>query len=112
MKKTLYLAVTVLATASLVGGVATARAMSHEKEIVKISLSPVPAVKAKAGGEAEFTLGKDANAIHYVLRGTNIEDVTMGHIHEVGDNGAPGAILVWLYPTTGEAPSLKAGKTT
>lgn len=35
----------------------------------------------------------------------------MGHIHEASEAGAPGAVIVWLYPTAGEAPSVKEGKT-
>jgi hypothetical protein len=42
--------------------------------------------------------------------GHYLENATMGHIHEMADNGTPGAILAWIYPTTGESPSLREGK--
>lgn len=112
MKKALYATLMILAMAAFVGSAAEARGMSHGKEISKVKLSPLPNVKAKESAEADFTLGNDGTTLHYVLRGKNVANVTMGHIHEVGEGGAPGAIITWLYPTTGEAPSLKEGKTT
>lgn len=113
MKRTLYATLMLLAMAAFVGGVAGAKdVMTHGKWIEKVKLSALPGTKAKDSGEADFTLAKDGTTIHYVVRARNVEDATMGHVHEVGPGGAPGAILAWLYPTTGEAPSLKAGKTT
>ncbi len=113
MKKTLYATLMLVAMAAFVGGVAGAEGvMTHGKMIEKVKLSALPGTKAKDSGEADFTLAKDGSTIHFVLRARNVKDATMGHIHEVGPGGAPGEILAWLYPTTGEAPSLKAGKTT
>ncbi|MGE5190529.1 MAG: CHRD domain-containing protein [Gemmatimonadota bacterium] len=112
MKKTLYAVLMILATAAFVAGAAEARGMSHGQQVVKVKLVPLPKVTAKEGGEADFTLAKDGETLRYVLRGRNVADVTMAHVHEVAADGTPGAIIAWLYPTTGEAPSLKAGKTT
>ncbi len=112
MRKAPGFALMILAMAAFVGAGAAEAAMGHGKEKATIKLSAVPDVKTKAGGEADFTLGKDGTTLHYVLRVKNLENVTMGHIHEASEGGAPGAVIVWLYPTTGEAPSLKEGKTT
>ncbi len=113
MKKTLYVTLMLFAMAAFVGGIAQAAGvMTHGKSIEKVKLSALPGTNAKDSGEADFTLGKDGMTIDYVLRGRNIEDATMAHIHAVGPGGTPGAIVAWLYPTSGEAPSLKAGKTT
>ncbi len=113
MTKTLYAGLMLLAMAAFVTSAAEAAGvMSHGKGTEKVKLSAIPSTKAKDSGEAEFTLAKDGKTLRYVLRGRNVEDATMGHIHEVGPGGAPGAIIAWLYPTSGESPSLKAGKTT
>ena len=109
MKKAPIVALMLLATAAFVGAGAAEAAMGHGKETAKVKLSPVPNVKTKGGGEADFTLGKDGTTLHYVLHVKNLENATMAHIHEASEAGAPGAVLVWLYPTTGEAPSLKEG---
>jgi hypothetical protein len=45
----------------------------------------------------------------YKLTLKKIDNATMAHVHVVGDNGTPAAILVWIYPTTGMAPSLREG---
>lgn len=112
MKKAPGVALTVLAMAAFVGAGAAEAGMGHGKQEAKVKLSAVPDVKTKAGGEADFTLGKDGTTLHYVLHVKDLENATMGHVHETSASGAPGAVIVWLYPTTGAAPSLKEGKTT
>ncbi len=112
MKKTVYAVLMLLAMVAFVGGVAGAGMMSHGKGVEKIKLSAIPATKATDSGEADFTLSKDGKTIHFVLRARNVENATMGHIHAVGPGGGPGAIIAWLYPTTGESPMVKEGKTT
>ena len=111
MRKTviLSLATIVLAVFCAVG-VSSAREKGGEK--VGIKLGAVPTVKTQANGEATFVLAKDGGSIHYKLKVGKIENATMAHIHEVGDNGTPAAILAWIYPTKGEAPSLRKGKFT
>lgn len=110
MKKVPSVVLMILAMAAFVGAGAAEAAMGHGKETAKVKLSAVPNVKTKGGGEAVFTLGKDGTTLHYVLHVKDLENATMSHIHETGPGGAPGAVIVWLYPTTGEAPSLKEGK--
>lgn len=112
MRRALVVGLMMLGMVLFVGAGAAGAAMGQGKEKAKLKLSAVPNVKTKAGGEAVFTLSKDGATLHYVLRVKSLTNATMGHIHEASEGGAPGAVLVWLYPTTGEAPSLKEGKTT
>jgi len=93
--------------AFFVAGIALAGGMHGEK--VSIKLTPVPKVKTSATGTATFELAKDGTALHYKLDLKGIRDVTMAHVHEVGDDGTPAAVITWLYPTTGNAPSLREG---
>lgn len=99
-----------LALAAFVGGSASAAVMTHGKEKVSIKLSHVPKVKTRATADAAFTLSPDGNTLHYRLKVGKIRDASMGHIHAVADDGTPGAILVWLYPTKGETPEVRKGK--
>jgi hypothetical protein len=103
----LSLAAIVLATFCAVG-ISFAAEKGGDK--VGIKLGAVPNVKTQANGEATFVLAKDGGTLHYTLKVGKLENATMGHIHQVGDDGTPAAILAWLYPTTGNAPSLKKGK--
>jgi hypothetical protein len=97
-----------LTVAAFVGtGAAWAGGMHDEK--VSIKLTAAPKVKTSAGGAATFVLAKDGSSLHYTLNLKGIRDVTMGHIHEVGDDGSPAAVITWLYPATGNAPSLREG---
>ena len=78
-------------------------------ERVKVTLGTISGVKTSASGDAVFELGKDGKTLHYKLTLKKIDNATMAHVHVVGDNGTPAAILVWIYPTTGMAPSLREG---
>ena len=111
MRKTVILSLaTIVLAAFCAVGISSAREKGGEK--VSIKLGAVPTVKTHATGEATFVLAKDGGTIHYKLKVGKLENGTMAHIHEVGDNGTPAAILAWIYPTTGEAPSLRKGKFT
>ena len=105
----LSLATIVLAAFCAVG-ISSAREKGGEK--IGIKLAAVPNVKTSANGEATFALAKDGSTIHYKLHVGKLENATMAHIHAVGDDGSPAAILAWLYPTTGESPLLRKGKFT
>ena len=78
-------------------------------EHVKVKLGTIPGVKTSASGDAVFELSKDGMTLHYKLTLKKIDNATMAHVHVVGDDGTPAAILVWIYPTSGTAPSLKEG---
>lgn len=72
----------------------------------------VPAVDTDAEGGAVFGLGvdqselgeetptsvDDATELHFALTVSNVEDVTMAHIHQGGVCEA-GEIVAWLYPS-------------
>lgn len=87
----------------------SARANWMHKGKAAVTLTAFPQAKTSATGEATFALGKDGKTIHYKLHVKDLEDATMAHVHAVGENGTPAAIIVWLYPATGEAPSTKKG---
>ena len=101
---------TIVLTAFCAVGISSAREKGGDK--VGIKLGAVPKVKTQANGEATFALAKDGGTIHYKVHVGKLENATMAHIHAVGDDGSPAEILAWLYPATGEAPSLKKGKFT
>ncbi len=74
-----------------------------------VKLSGIPDVKTTAKGKATFTMAKDGSSIHYKLHMDNIENVTMSHVHAVGEGGKRGPVIAWLYPSAGGGPSLKEG---
>ena len=111
MRRTVILSLAAIVLAAFcAAGISSASEKGGEK--VGIKLGAVPKVKTGAKGEATFVLDKDGGTIHYKLQVGKLENATMAHIHAVGDDGSPGAILAWLYPTTGESPSLRKGKMT
>jgi hypothetical protein len=111
MRRTVMLSLaTIVLAAFCTAGISSAGMKGGEK--VGIKLGAVPNVKTQAKGEATFVLAKDGGALQYNLKVGALENATMAHIHQVGDDGTPAAILAWIYPTTGAAPSLKKGKFT
>jgi hypothetical protein len=58
----------------------------------------VPSVDSAATGQATFQLSPDGNSLAYTLSVSNIEDVTMAHIH-AGSPGEVGKPVASLYPT-------------
>ena len=108
MRKT-FLVPLLLLTLSVFVTTGISQAGMH-KGSVKVKLSAIPDVKTAATGVATFALSKDGKAIHYRLHIYNIENVTMSHIHAVGEGGKRGAVITWLYPSTGGGPSLKKGE--
>jgi hypothetical protein len=96
------------ALVTVAAGPARASAMDKMKdEKVAVGLSPAAGVKSAGSGEATFELRGDA--LHYKLRVKDTENATMAHVHVVGDDGTPAAVLVWLFPSTSPGPGLKAG---
>jgi hypothetical protein len=57
----------------------------------------VPPVMTAASGSASFWLNPDGTELHYKLTVSELNNVTMAHLHldAVGKNGPP---VVWLYP--------------
>lgn len=109
MRKIFLVPLLILVVAAFVAA-GTAVADEMKGETTHVKLSAYPKVKTQGEGKATFKLAKDGSSIHYKLRVDKMSDVTMAHIHAVGEGGGPGPIIVWLYPVGGNAPSLKAGK--
>lgn len=107
MRKTVLVPLMVFALSVFVLTGMSRAGMDEEK--VQVKLTGIPDVKTAATGEATFTLAKDGASIHYKLHLDKIENVTMSHIHAVGEGGKRGAVITWLYPSTGGPPSLKEG---
>jgi hypothetical protein len=90
LKVMFYTAFTVFLTAAL--GMAAAEGTFKTKLSGK---EVVPAVETKAKGEADFKLSKDGKELTYILKLSDIENVTAAHIHaaKMGTNGGPVAGL-------------------
>ncbi len=88
-KKTLIVLFAVLLTTSL----AVAASMTFTTTLT--GKESVPPVATKTKGEAVFTLSKDGRELTYMLKVTDIEDVTAAHIHagKMGTEGPPVAGL-------------------
>jgi hypothetical protein len=110
MRKIHLVPLLVFAAAALAATGTVEAGEKHGAGKVKVGLSPVSGVTTGAGGEATFETSKDGKSLHYTLRVDNIENVTMAHIHDVTEQGAPGPVLLWLYPAGGGGPMLKEGK--
>lgn len=69
----------------------------------------VPPVNTKASGHAVFWFSKDGKKLYYKLFVSNIDSVSMAHIHHAAP-GKNGPIAVWLYKgkITGEVNGLLA----
>jgi len=101
---------TVLGVVALLAFISSGAAWAKmDGERVKVTLGTIPGVKTSASGDAVFELSKDGATLHYKLNLKKIDNATMAHVHALGDDGTPAAILVWIYPTTGAAPTLKEG---
>jgi hypothetical protein len=62
----------------------------------------VPPVNTPATGRVAFQLSSDGKNMTYTLSVSNIEDVTMAHIH-IGSPGETGKPVAALYPTKASA---------
>jgi len=49
-------------------------------------------------GQAIFQFSQDGGELSYKLIASNIENVTMAHIHVANEPGANGPPVLWLYP--------------
>jgi hypothetical protein len=57
---------------------------------------PHPEEVSEASGSAVFRVAPDGESLTYRLTVSNIENVTMAHIHN-GPAGTNGPVVVWLY---------------
>jgi CHRD domain len=69
-----------------------------------------PVVNTPAHGVATFQLSADGKSLTYRLSVTDIENVSMAHIH-MGPAGQEGPVVAWLYPSKPPA-IVKKGKFT
>ncbi|MGH9715520.1 MAG: CHRD domain-containing protein [Candidatus Acidiferrales bacterium] len=67
-----------------------------------------PPIDTPAHGTATFTLSKSGKSLSYRISVTDIDDVSMAHIH-IGSAGQAGPVAVWLYPSHPPA-RVKKGK--
>lgn len=65
-------------------------------------------VETLGQGQAIFQVSKDGDSIYYKLIVSNIENVTMAHIH-LAPPGQDGPPVVWLYPSA-PPPQLIPGR--
>jgi hypothetical protein len=101
--------VLVAAVAALtVAGIAVAVPTSMKFSVHTTGAFEVPMRDTDARGQAIFTLSRDGQSLGYVIGVDSIENVTMAHIHR-GPPGMNGDIVVWLYPTTANAPAAPGG---
>jgi hypothetical protein len=64
----------------------------------KAHLSAAKGVTSQGTGDAVFQLSADGMTLTYVLRVSNVTDLTMAHIHVSAAPGEDGDVAVWLYP--------------
>jgi hypothetical protein len=100
MRTRVVLAAFVLGLAAVGAGVA---GLNHNWSVHVNATMQVPVNASKGQGQAMFKLSSDGAGIDYKLIGSNIENVFMAHIHQ-GAPGVNGPIVVWLYPSTAQAP--------
>jgi CHRD domain len=106
MKRSGLLLLSMLVLQVLSVSVAGAQEKSFKAELS--GKESVPPVDTPAHGEATFQLSADGNSLSYKLSVSDIENVSMSHIH-LGQAGKEGPVAVWLYPSS-PPPALKEGK--
>jgi hypothetical protein len=89
-----------LAFALAVAGCSTESASASKADFVarQTGGEQVPPVATAASGTASFWVNPDSTAIRYKITVTDLNNVTMAHLHlgGLGKNGPP---VVWLYPS-------------
>ena len=102
--KTILFSVILLAAAA-----AFASAQAMMSQTFRASLTGASAgTPSRATGSAVFTLSADGSSLSYTLSVSNLDNVTMAHIHISSSPGKEGAVAVWLYPSA-PPPQLKSG---
>lgn len=106
----LSMLIALIAVLVIVGG-AFAAQLTFRSLMTPNDIIPLPMnVDSSARGTAVFRLSSDESAMAYRLNVSNIDQVTMAHIHQYVGDGRNGPILVWLYPgTTSTGPGAPTG---
>lgn len=106
MNKTRTIALLVLVVLLATTGVAWAAAGNYRAHLA--GGFEVPPVDSRAQGQAIFQLNRDRDELSYRLIVSNIENVTMAHIH-LAPAGENGPVVAWLYPSA-PPPQLIPGR--
>ena len=104
MKRSLSMFALLLAAALVLTGAVIASADEGEKYF---SAELTGLDGSMAVGMATFELNKDGTVLHYKVTASNIENLTMSHIH-LAPAGKDGSVAAWLYPS-GPPPAMKEG---
>jgi hypothetical protein len=90
-----------LVGAAMVAGVALAARPAHSLQFVAplsgAAERPNP-IDTQARGVAIFDLSADGQSLSYKIIASNIENITMAHIHCCAGTEGTAGISVWLYP--------------
>jgi hypothetical protein len=103
MSASILLMVTLVSCESSTGAEASTRF-----EAVLSGQEEVPAVTTTASGRTEFQLLRNGTELTYTLAVSNIQNVTMAHIHR-GARGQNGPIIAYLF---GPVPGFSATTST
>jgi hypothetical protein len=71
--------------------------LSGDQEPLPVPPAPTPS-DSQAQGQAILRIAADNLSFDYKLIASNIENITMAHIH-CGPPGMNGSIFIWLYPS-------------
>jgi hypothetical protein len=96
MNKTRTIALLVLVVLLATTGVALAAAGNYRTHLA--GRFEVPVNDSRAQGQAIFQLNRAGDELSYRLIVSNIENVTMAHIH-LAPADANGPVVAWLYPS-------------
>jgi hypothetical protein len=96
MKKTRLITLLVLTALLATAGVALAAGGNYRAHLS--GANEVPAAMTSAQGQAIFQLNRAGDELSYRLIASNIENVTMAHIH-LAPAGSNGPVVAWLYPS-------------
>jgi CHRD domain len=108
MKRMSHRLVSILGFVLLLAFVASAQSTRFEAKLSGKNQSPV--VDTPAHGVATFVLSTSGKSLSYRLSVTDIDNVSMAHIH-MGPAGQEGPVVAWLYPPKPPAV-VKKGKFT
>lgn len=95
MKKTRLIPLLILVALLATAGVALAASGNFRAHLA--GRYEVPVNNSRAQGQAIFQLNNAGDELSYRLNVSNIENVTMAHIH-LAPAGSNGGVVVWLYP--------------
>jgi hypothetical protein len=96
MKKTRLIPLLILVALLATAGVALAASGNFRAHLTGAHEVPV-AVDTQAQGQAIFQLNNAGTELSYRLNVSNIQNITMAHIH-LAPAGTNGPVVAWLYP--------------